>query len=61
MDETGRSLAARLKEHKRAVQELSTAFELVNHMLSADHRIDWEGAAVVCRESFYNKRIFKEA
>ena len=59
--ETGRSLAARLKEHKRAVQNLSTASELVNHMLSADHRIDWEGAAVVCRESVYSKRIFKEA
>jgi hypothetical protein len=59
--ETSRSLSDRLKEHRRAVRNFSSTSELVSHMLSTDHRIDWEGAKVICREPFYNKRIFKEA
>ena len=59
--ETGRFLHDRLKEHKRAIQNLHSSSELASHMLTTDHRVNVEGAEQVCTETFYNKRIFKEA
>ena len=59
--ETGRTLLERIKEHKRAVSKLSTSSEIANHSIEADHRIDWEKAEVLDRESWHSKRLFKEA
>ena len=59
--ETSRSLQDRLKEHKRAVRNFSTSSEIANHVLDNDHRIDWDNAGILDRESCHFKRLFKEA
>ena len=59
--ETGRTLNDRIKEHKRAVKNMSTASEIANHCLNEDHRMDWEGSKIIGREKWHTKRLFKEA
>ena len=59
--ETGRTLAERLTEHKRAVKNCVSASEIAGHVWGEDHRMNWEGARVVAREGVHFKRLFKEA
>ena len=59
--ETSRTLKERLTEHRRAVKNFSSSSEIANHVLDADHRVDWEGAEILNFEDCHQKRIFKES
>jgi len=59
--ETGRTLSERLKEHKRAVRNMSASSEISNHGLETGHAMDWSNAECLSREGGYFRRIFKEA
>ena len=54
-------LKDRLAEHQRAVKNLTSSSEIVNHMLDSDHRVDWEGAEILNFEDGHQKRLFKES
>ena len=59
--ETSRALEDRLSKHKRAIRTSSERSEVAKHVLESDHRMDFDGVAIVCKERTHFKRIFKEA
>ena len=59
--ETGRTLRDRVQEHKRAVRNWSRSSEIANHVEETGHRVNWEGATTLTKESSHFQRVFKEA
>ena len=59
--ESSRTLEERLKEHRVAVRELRDTSEIAQHVGTTGHRVDWEGAKILDRETNYTKRGIKEA
>ena len=59
--ETSRTLKDRLAEYQRAVKNLTTFSEIVNHMLDSHHCVNWEGAEILNFEDGHQKGLFKES
>ena len=59
--ETGRTLHARLQEHKRAVRNGDTNNGIAAHVLNTHHNIKWEDAQVLMSEAQLTKRKVKES
>ena len=59
--ETGRTLEARLKEHKYAVSWADTNNGIAVHANEHNHKILWEHTKIVEKEPFWMKREIKEA
>ena len=75
--ETGRQLGTRIDEHKKEVEELSSAAftrtkrktlvreqnksAITGHSVSNNHVIDWTGVRVIDRESDMTKHRLREA
>ena len=59
--ETGRSCAARLKEHMRDVKNCNLSNALFIHKIDHDQRIDWDGAKIVLKSNSYFKRRIVES
>ena len=60
--ETGRDLATRIQEHKRAVRLLQPEKSAVaEHVLSTHHEIKWTEVVVVSQEKTWRQRRWKEA
>ena len=51
--QTGRTLAQRVKEHQRAVRTFDVNNSaLAEHVISTNHRIDWDNTTVIDRHAF---------
>ena len=60
--QTGRTLAQRLKEHKRALVNGHLAQSAVaEHAAQESHDIDWEGATVMDVQQQYHRRCLLES
>lgn len=60
--ETKRPLEVRIKEHRKHTQLGETSKSgIAEHAWNADHRINWNDAKVIHRETHWKKRKFKEA
>ena len=67
--ETGRPLAARVKEHRKEVDSITGIFirtvcnksAITDHACNENHVIDWENAKVIDRESVKAGRHIREA
>ena len=60
--QTGRCLSLRLKEHQRAVRTLNTdTSALAEHVLSADHHIDWDNTTILDHHLFTQHRCLMES
>jgi len=60
--QTGRQLATRMDEHRRAVTSCDTATSAIaEHAWSADHRIDWDAAEVLETEVNLHRRLVLES
>jgi hypothetical protein len=59
--ETGRTLEARFKEHKRAVQARQSIDGIAVHTNGTGHDMQWNSAQVLEREPMWWKRRYKEA
>ena len=60
--QTGRCLSLQLKEHQRAVRTLDTdPSALAEHVLSADHRNDWDNTTILDHHLFTQLRCLIES
>ena len=60
--QTGRCLSRRLKEHQIAVRTLNTdTSALAEHVLSADHHIDWDNTTILDHHLFTQHRCLMES
>ena len=62
MGQTGRTLVQRIKEHRKAVSTFSTdTSALAEHVLTEDHRINWEEASILDQHPFTQSRCIVES
>jgi ubiquitin-protein ligase len=62
INETGRMLEIRLKEHKNSLKKGDmTTSKLFEHALNEDHLFEWDKAIVLARETKWKARKFHEA
>ena len=60
--QTGRTLAQRVKEHQRAVRTFDVNNSaLAEHVISTNHRIDWDNTTVIDRHAFTHPRCTMES
>ena len=60
--QTGRTLGQRIKEHRKAVSSFNTdTSALAEHVLTEDHRIDWEAASILDQHPFTQSRCMVES
>ena len=60
--ESGRPLSTRLKEHQKAVAELSEHHSAVaEHVVYTGHEIDWEAVSILDKEPWQQQRKILEA
>ena len=60
--ETGRAVGTRRKEHQRSVKYLDVdKSALAEHIYEYDHGIAWEKTEILCRDSRWSQRRWKEA
>ena len=60
--ESGRPLSTRLKEHKKAVAELSKHHSgVAEHVVDTGHEIDWEAVSILDKEPWQQQRKILEA
>ena len=58
--ESGRGLDVRIQEHKRAYDKVSQNSVLVKHSWDLNHRINWEGAKIIHKDSGIGSRRLVE-
>ena len=61
VEETGRTLQRRVKEHKRCIANKDTSNRIAVHHMTTNHQMDWEGATCLEFETNFNKRMFLES
>ena len=60
--QTGRTLAQRVKEHQRAVRTFDVNISaLAEHVISTNHKIDWDNTTVIDRHAFAHPRCTIES
>ena len=60
--QTGRTLAQRVKEHQRAVRTFDVNISaLAEHVISTNHKIDWDNTTVIDRHAFTHPRCTMES
>ena len=60
--QTGRTLAQRVKEHQRAVRTFDVNnIALAEHVISTNHRIDWDNTTVIDRHAFTHPQCRMES
>ena len=69
--ETGRAYKTRLAEHKRNLRpanlakvddkNLNKKTTLVKHVITKDHRVDWDHSKILTFETVFTKRRFLES
>ena len=61
--ETGRKLKERMKEHKDDGEKLRKHEEITGlsqHLKTTGHSLAWDDAKLICRETDWKKRKYKE-
>ena len=63
VDQSGRSLDCRVKEHQRAVRNRETnASALAEHVWNKEHHINWQNAEVLeANQQYWRKRCLLES
>ena len=60
--QTGRILEQRIKEHRKAVSTFNTdTSALAEHVLTEDHRIDWEAVSILDQHPYTQSRCLVES